>query len=105
MIVLSPPSVIFPRVQLGVCPTEKDSVWGMQWLAILPDATQSARCTGEGNATTFGLAYRRCRRGINDQSQGVWDFVDASECESAASRAARMKVEHICLLQSDKCIV
>ena len=98
MIILSPPSVISPRDQLGVCPTEEDSVWGIQWLAILPDATQSARCPGEGNATTFGLAYRRCRIGTNDQSQGVWDAVDASECESAASRAARMKVEHIYVL-------
>ena len=102
MIVLSPPSVILPHVQLGVCPTEEDSVWGIQWLAILPDATQSARCPGEGNATTFGLAHRRCRRGINDQSQGVWDSVDASECESAASRAARMEVEHIYSLFSQK---
>ena len=98
MIILSPPSVISPRDQHGVCPTEEDSVWGIQWLAILPDATQSARCPGEGNATTFGLAYRRCRIGTNDQSQGVWDAVDASECESAASRAARMKVEHIYVL-------
>ena len=70
----------------GQCPTEEDSVWGIQWLAIAAGSIQSARCRGQGNTPEIGLAYRRCLA-------GEWDSVDASECESVAGKAVRIEVE------------
>ena len=74
----------------GGCPTEEDSEWRIQWFAIAAGFIQSARCPGEGNTTSFGLAYRRCLYGMH--GRGEWGPVDASECESVAAREARIKV-------------
>ncbi len=73
----------------GRCPTEEDSVWSIQWLAVAAGSTQSARCSGEGSTTLNGFAYRRCLASVPAE----WGSVDASECESAAGRAVREKVE------------
>ena len=73
----------------ALCPTDKDSVWGIQWLAIATGSIQSARCSGEGSSSVDGLAYRRCMTGMPAE----WGFVNASQCESVAGRAVRMKVE------------
>ena len=64
-------------------------MWRIQWPAAAPDSTQSGSCPGEGDTPGLGVAHRRCLAG------GVWDSVDASECESAAVRAVRMKVRQI----------
>ena len=72
----------------GRCPTDKDSVWGVQWLGIAAGSTQSARCPGERGTTSNGFAYRRCMAGVPAE----WGSVDASECESVAGRAVREKV-------------
>ena len=72
----------------GRCPTEEDSVWGIQWFAIAAGSSQSALCLGDGGTSVNGLAYRRCLAGVT----AVWGFVDASECESVAARAVREKV-------------
>ena len=79
----------------GRCPTEEDSVWGIQWLAVAAGSTRSARCPGEGNTTELGVAYRRCLAGVPAE----WGSVDASECESVAGRAVRMKVERSNVIQ------
>ena len=71
------------------CPTDEDSVWGIQWLPIAAGSIQSARCPGEGSSSMDGLAYRRCLAGVPAE----WGSVDASECESVAGRAVREKVE------------
>ena len=73
----------------ALCPTAKDSVWGIQWLAIAAGSIQSARCSGEGSLSVDGLAYRRCMTGMPAE----WGSVNAAECESVAGRAVRMKVE------------
>ena len=73
----------------ALCPTDKDSVWGIQWLAIAAGSIQSARCSGEGSSSVDGLAYRRCMTGMPAE----WGSVNAAECESVAGRAVRMKVE------------
>ena len=70
----------------GWCPDEEDSVWRIQWPATAPDSTQSVACHREGDTPGMSLAYRRCLAG------GVWGSVNASECESAAFRAVRIKV-------------
>ena len=72
-----------------LCPTEEDSVWGIQWLGIGAESTRSARCPGEGSTTELGVAYRRCLVGVPAE----WGSVDASECESVSGRAVREKVE------------
>lgn len=77
---------VTPTIIPGGCPTERDVVWRIQWLATAPESVQSARCPGEGNTTVLGLAYRTCLAG------GIWGAVDASECESVAVRAVRVKV-------------
>ena len=64
-------------------------MWRIQWPATAPDSTQSVACQREGDTPGMSLAHRRCLAG------GVWDSVDASECESAAVRAVRMKVRLI----------
>ena len=91
------PPAILPHAEPGGCPTEEDSVWRIQWLAIDTGSIQSARCPGEGNTAAFGLAYRRCVHVAGAPGRGVWDAVDVSECESATSRATRMKVEQMCV--------
>ena len=68
------------------CPTEEDRVWRIQWPVTAPDSTQSVVCPGEGHTPGLGVAHRRCLAG------GVWASVDASECESVAVRAIRMRV-------------
>ena len=73
----------------GRCPTEEDSVWGIQWLGIATGFIQSAHCPGEGGTTLNGFAYRRCLAGVPAE----WGSVDASECESVAGRAVREKVD------------
>ena len=73
----------------ALCPTDKDSVWGIQWLAIAAGSIQSARCSGEGSSSVNGLAYRRCMTDVPAE----WGSVNAAECESVAGRAVRMKVE------------
>ena len=73
----------------ALCPTDKDSVWGIQWLAIVAGSIQSARCPGEGGSSVDGLAYRRCMAGMPAE----WGSVNASQCESVAGRAVRMKVD------------
>ena len=72
----------------GWCLTEEDSVWGIQWLAVAAGFNQSARCPGEGSTDELGVAYRRCLAGVPAE----WGSVDASNCESVAGRAVRMKV-------------
>ena len=72
----------------GLCTSEEDSVWGIQWLAIAAGSIRSARCPGEGNTPEQSLAYRRCL----DEMPAKWSSVDASKCESVAGRAVRMKV-------------
>ena len=73
----------------ALCPTDKDSVWGIQWLAIAAGSIQSAPCPGEGSSSVDGLAYRRCMTGVPAE----WGSVNASQCESVAGRAVREKVE------------
>ena len=73
----------------ALCPTDKDSVWGIQWLAIAAGSIQLAHCPGEGSSSVDGLAYRRCMTGMPAE----WGSVNASQCESVAGRAVRMKVE------------
>ena len=73
----------------GWCPTEKDSVWGIQWLGIAAGSIQSAHCPGEGGTTLNGFAYRRCLAGVPAE----WGSVDVSDCESVAGRAVREKVK------------
>ena len=73
----------------ALCPTGKDSVWGIQWLAITAGSIQSAHCPGERSSSVDGLAYRRCMTGVPAE----WGSVNASECESVAGRAVREKVE------------
>ena len=73
----------------ALCPTDKDSVWGIQWLAIAAGSIQLAHCSGEGSSSVVGLAYRRCMTGMPAE----WGSVNASQCESVAGRAVRMKVE------------
>ena len=75
----------------GGCPTEKDSVWGIQWFATAPDSIQNVHCQREGHTTEVGLAYRRCLAGM---PAGEWGLVDALECESVAARAVRIKVPY-----------
>ena len=70
------------------CLTEEDGVWGIQWLAVAAGSTRSARCPGEGSTAELGVAYRRCLAGVPAE----WGSVDASNCESVAGRAVRMKV-------------
>ncbi len=72
----------------ALCPTEADSVWGIQWLAIAAGSIQSARCSEEGSTTLNDFAFRRCLAGVPAE----WGSVDASACESAAGRAVRKKV-------------
>ena len=64
-------------------------MWRIQWPATAPDSTQSVSCPGEGDTPGLGLAYRRCLAG------GVWDSVDAIECESVAVRAVRNMVHRM----------
>ena len=64
-------------------------MWRIQWPSTAPDSTQSIACPGEGDMPGLGLAHRRCLAG------GVWDSVDAAECESVAVNTVRMKVEQI----------
>ena len=64
-------------------------MWRIQWPATAPDSTQSVVCQREGDTPGLGLVHRRCLAG------GEWDSVDASDCESAAIRAVRMKVRLI----------
>ncbi len=71
------------------CPTNEDSVWGIQWLAIGTGSIRSAPCSGEGSSSVDGLAYRRCLAGVPAE----WGSVNASACESVAGRAVREKVE------------
>ena len=59
-------------------------MWRIQWPATAPDSTQSASCPGEGDKPALGLTH--------SLAGGVWDSVDASECESVAVRAIRMRV-------------
>ena len=66
------------------CSNEEDSVWRIQWPATAPDSTQSASCPGEGDKPALGLTH--------SLAGGVWDSVDASECESGAVKAVRMRV-------------
>ena len=73
----------------GRCPTEEDSVWGIQWLAIAAGSIRSARCPGEESIPEHSLAYRRCLAGMPAE----WGPVEASNCESVAGRTVRMKVE------------
>ena len=73
----------------GLCTSEEDSVWGIQWLAIAAGSIRSARCPGEGSTPEHSLAHRRCLAGMPAE----WGSVDASKCESVAGRAVRMKVE------------
>ncbi len=73
----------------GLCTSEEDSVWGIQWLAIAAGSIRSAGCPGEGSTPDHNLAYRRCLASVPAE----WGSVDASECESVAGRAVRMKVE------------
>ena len=79
----------------GLCPTEEDSVWGIQWLAVTAGSTRSARCPGEGSTAELGVAYRRCLAGVPVE----WGSVDASECESVSGRAVREKVEQSNVIQ------
>ena len=69
-----------------MCPAEQDTEWQIQWPTTAPDSTQSVRCLGEGDTPGLGLAHRRCL------ADAMWGPVDASECESVAVRAVRMKV-------------
>ena len=83
---MSPSPDSTPDDATSQCPTEEDSVWGIQWLAIAAGSNRSAHCPGEGNPRERGLAYRRCLA-------GEWGSVDASECESVAGKAVRIEVE------------
>ena len=81
------------------CPNEEDSVWRIRWPATAPDSTQSVACSKEGHTPGLGVAHRRCLTG------GVWDSVDASECESVAVRAIRMRVGKMRMLWVKMCVV
>ena len=61
-------------------------MWRIRWPDATPGSTQSVRCPGEGDVPGLGLAHRNCLTG------GVWDSVDASNCESVAIRDIRIQV-------------
>ena len=79
----------------GRCPTEEDSVWGIEWLAVAAGSTRYAHCPGEGSTDELGVAYRRCLVGVPAE----WGSVDASDCKSVAGRAVREKVEQSNVIQ------
>ena len=58
----------------GMCPDEVDSVWKIQWSATAVGSFLSVVCVE--NKPKLGIANRLCLAG------GVWDTVDATECES-----------------------
>ena len=61
-------------------------MWKIHWPPTAPDSIQSVACPGDRGTTGLGIAHRSCLDG------GMWGSVDASDCESVAVRAVRMKV-------------
>ena len=59
-----------------MCPDEVDSVWKIQWSATAAGSSLSVPCVE--NNPKLGMANRLCN------SSGVWDPVDAADCESEA---------------------
>ena len=59
-----------------MCPDEVDSVWKIQWSATAAGSSLSVPCVE--NNPKLGTANRLCN------SSGVWDPVDAADCESEA---------------------
>ena len=70
-----------------MCPAGDDKVWKIHWPATAQGSIQSVFCTEEGGTT----AQRWCRDG------GMWDSVDATECESQTVRTVRMEVGLLCI--------
>ena len=68
----------------GMCPDEVDNVWGIQWPDTTAGSSLSVSCVK--NNEELGMANRLCN------GSGVWDTVDAVDCESAAGNEIRMKV-------------
>ena len=60
----------------GMCPEGVDSVWKIQWSATAVGSSLSVPCVE--NKPKLGTANRLCLAG------GVWDTVDATDCESEA---------------------
>ena len=68
-----------------MCLEEVDSVWKIQWPATAVGSSLSVLCVE--NKTQLGMANRLCLAG------GVWDTVDAANCESEAGNRIRMEVD------------
>ena len=71
----------------NMCPDEVDSVWKIKWSITAAGFFLSVPCVE--NNPQFGMANRTCN------IMGVWDPVDALDCESEAGNEIKMEVDYI----------